>query len=115
MEKKDNAAPPHPSPQSFDSTPETQLNGNKISSDDSAETPIDEEHEYVTGYKLFAVIGACTMAGFLMFLDSSIVATVSPEYSPKIIFVPDFGRRFLESPATSIPSRTLDGMELPTN
>jgi hypothetical protein len=116
MEKDDKAASPHPSPPNFDSTPETQLNGKETSLDDPTNTPIDEEHEYVTGYKLFVVIGASTVAGFLMLLDTSIVATVGLEYSPNTIFISaDSDRLFLESPATSIPSGTLAGMELPTN
>ena len=36
-----------------------------------------DEWEYITGYKLLVVIAACTMAGFLMLLDTSIIATVS--------------------------------------
>jgi hypothetical protein len=43
--------------------------------DDSAASP--DESEYITGFKLNIVIAACTMAGFLMLLDTSIVATVS--------------------------------------
>jgi hypothetical protein len=48
---------------------------------DSTRTPAEEEWKYVTGYKLIDVMGACTVAGFLMSLDTSIVATVSPEFT----------------------------------
>jgi len=115
MEKKESPASELPPSQNFDSTLETQRAGKETSLDHSP-APIDEKYEYVTGYKLFVVIGASTVAGFLMLLDTSIVATVSQESHSLTIFVPtDSDRRFLESPAISILSRILDGMGLPTN
>jgi hypothetical protein len=36
-----------------------------------------QEWEYITGPKLFLVIGTVTLACFIMLLDTSIVATVS--------------------------------------
>ncbi|RFU24275.1 hypothetical protein B7463_g12062, partial [Scytalidium lignicola] len=50
---------------------------------DEASTPVEEkspaaaedELEYITGFKLAAVVASCTLAGFLMLLDTSIVAT----------------------------------------
>ena len=36
-----------------------------------------KEIEYITGLKLYGVLGAITLVIFLMFLDLSIVATVS--------------------------------------
>ena len=43
------------------------------------EGPQEEEWEYVTGYKLFAVIGVVTLACFIMLLDTSIIATVGSD------------------------------------
>lgn len=36
----------------------------------------EEEWEYISGFKLFCVIGMITLTCFLMLLDTSIVATV---------------------------------------
>jgi hypothetical protein len=43
-----------------------------------------EEQEWVTGLKLAVIVAAISMAAFLMLLDVSIVATVSPSY-PTVI------------------------------
>lgn len=37
---------------------------------------VTADEKYITGMKLVLVIVACTTAGFLMLLDTSIVATV---------------------------------------
>ena len=55
--------------------------GKDTSLEHSTRTPAEEEWEYVTGYKLIVVMGACTMADFLTSLDTSIFATVSPEFT----------------------------------
>lgn len=36
-----------------------------------------ENHDYVTGFKLLAVMGSVTLTAFLMLLDGSIIGTVS--------------------------------------
>lgn len=41
-----------------------------------------KEEEWVTGLKLGVIVAAITMAAFLMLLDVSIVATVSPLHVP---------------------------------
>lgn len=48
----------------------------------SPDQPLAQEAEYITGWKLFVVVGACTMATFLMLLDVSIVATVTRNHFP---------------------------------
>jgi hypothetical protein len=37
---------------------------------------IEENTVYITGFKLYAVIGSVTLTAFLMFLDMSILGTV---------------------------------------
>lgn len=43
----------------------------------SEHTDDPPEHEYLSGSKLFCVLSGLTLAGFLMLIDASIVATVS--------------------------------------
>ena len=61
--------------------------GKDTSLKDSTRTPAEEEWEYVTEYKLIDVMGACTMASFLMSLDTSIVATVSPGFTSQAVIL----------------------------
>jgi hypothetical protein len=75
-------------------------------------TPIED---YITGIKLVLVIVACTTAGFLMLLDTSIVATVG---DAKIIRQPinlslTFDRQSRELQMNFIQFLILAGMELP--
>lgn len=49
----------------------------------SEHTDDPPEHDYLSGSKLFCVLSGLTLAGFLMLIDASIVATVSTQ--------PDFG------------------------
>lgn len=37
----------------------------------------EETHQYLSGFKLFAVMFCITLAGFLLLLDTSVVSTVS--------------------------------------
>jgi hypothetical protein len=37
----------------------------------------EENHEYITGFKLFVVLASVTLAAFLMLLDGSIIGVVS--------------------------------------
>lgn len=37
----------------------------------------EENHEYITGFKLFAVLASVSLAAFLMLLDASIIGVVS--------------------------------------
>ena len=46
----------------------------------------EENTEYITGFKLFAVVGSVTLACFLLLLDLSILATVGP-ISPSFILL----------------------------
>lgn len=47
--------------------------GDKESSDENSS---EDTSQYVTGVKLYSVIGGLTMVAFLMMLDSTIVTTV---------------------------------------
>jgi len=42
-----------------------------------AALPTDDEHVYVTGWKLIVVITVVSLSAFIMLLDTSIVVTVS--------------------------------------
>jgi hypothetical protein len=44
---------------------------------EKSDTAATEEWEYVTGFKLFAVVGVVTLACFILLLDTAIIATVS--------------------------------------
>lgn len=55
---------------------------NGLGSAMEAETPgcdskEEENHEYITGLRLFAVLASVTLAAFLMLLDGSIIGVVS--------------------------------------
>jgi hypothetical protein len=73
-------------------------------------TKSEEEWEYITGVKLFLVIGTVTLACFIMLLDTSIVATASQTSGHPSGILTDFERLFQASQATSIPSATWAGM-----
>ena len=77
MEKHEKLVVSHPNLGSSDEANENQDHGKDASLEDSTRTSAEKEWEYVTGYKFVVVMAACTMAGFVMFLDRSIVATVS--------------------------------------
>jgi hypothetical protein len=77
MEKHEKLVTFHPNLGNLDDANEIQDHGKDVSLEDSTRTPAEKEWENVTRYKLAVVMAACTMAGFLMFLDTSIVATVS--------------------------------------
>lgn len=77
MEKHENLMQSDPNIENSEESNESHVRRQVTSLEDSASTPAEEDWEYVTGYKLTVVMAACTMAGFLMFLDTSIVATVS--------------------------------------
>jgi hypothetical protein len=59
------------SSQGISSDPEKGADGTVIPANTS------EEHQYITGVKLFLVMAAVTLACFLMLLDTSIITTVS--------------------------------------
>jgi hypothetical protein len=87
MEKHDNLLGAHPNLENSVEPNENRDNGKDTSLEDSTRIPTEEEEwEYITGYKLIVVIAASTMAGFLMFLDSSIVATVSTNANKSKLF-----------------------------
>ena len=76
-----------------------------------SEEPVVAEFDYVTGFKLFAVIGVVTLACFLLLLDTSIIATVGPAQRPGSGSIQlTLERQFLESPVTSIHSVMSVGM-----
>lgn len=41
-----------------------------------SDPPVEDDYEYVTGFKLATVIGCVTLVAFLILLDQSIIATV---------------------------------------
>jgi hypothetical protein len=60
--------------------PNVQQDGSDQEKDASAQTaavPTDDEHVYVTGWKLIVVIIVVSLSAFIMLLDTSIVVTVS--------------------------------------
>jgi hypothetical protein len=75
MEKQDTLPLQHHSLESQDVAKEKRDDPKDTSLEDS--TMPEGNQEYVTGFKLTIVIAACTTAGFIMLLDTSIVATVS--------------------------------------
>jgi hypothetical protein len=79
MEKQDTLPLQHHGLDSQDVANEKRDDPKDTSLKDST-TP-EGDWEYATGLNLTIVIAACTTAGFLMLLDTSIVATVS-ETSP---------------------------------
>jgi hypothetical protein len=56
----------------IDTKPESS-SSNTVSGD--AQTPTEDE--YLSGFRLVAVLSAATMAAFLMLLDASVVVTAS--------------------------------------
>jgi hypothetical protein len=57
-------------------------NTDKTAVDSTSPSSLDEpqpgkDRDYVTGFKLFALMASITLAAFLLLLDASIVATVS--------------------------------------
>lgn len=54
-------------------------------------TPTDEEWEYITGYKLSAVLGIVTLACFTMLLDTSIIVTAIPRITSDFHSLGDVG------------------------
>jgi hypothetical protein len=85
-EKLDHAELGAPTPESPTVQPEKTLDEAQPPSQDiatqdptTARTETNEE-EWVTGLKLAVIVAAITMAAFLMLLDVSIVAAVSPYF-----------------------------------
>jgi MFS family permease len=54
-------------------------------------TSHDEKEEFITGFKLYAVICAVTLVAFLMLLDMSIIATAIPHITTQFHSLPDVG------------------------
>ncbi|RDW76052.1 hypothetical protein BP5796_06873 [Coleophoma crateriformis] len=54
-------------------------------------TPVAEEETYLTGPKLYQVLIAVTLAGYITTLDSSIVATAIPRITDRFNSLPDVG------------------------
>lgn len=76
-----------------------------------SEDPKEEEWEYITGFKLFAVTFMITLACFILLLDTSIVATVnnnSTKFDPRKYA--KINRQFLKSPLISTAWKMWDGM-----
>lgn len=56
---------------------ENDLGSNVTTVDSNGGKKEEENHEYITGFKLFAVLASVTLAAFLMLLDGSIIGVVS--------------------------------------
>ncbi len=84
---------------SLEKNPETFANQSQSDESQQAETKPDvpqsgtatdgDDWEYVTGYKLWMILSAVTLACFTMLLDTSIVVTVIISWDPLRI-IPDF-------------------------
>jgi hypothetical protein len=86
-EKLDHAEDRAPTPESPSPQPEKTLDAAAPSpnpgipeQDPVTAGTMTNEEEWVTGLKLAVIVAAITMAAFLMLLDVSIVATVSPSF-----------------------------------
>ncbi|OLN93194.1 putative HC-toxin efflux carrier TOXA 21 [Colletotrichum chlorophyti] len=51
----------------------------------------EEDHEYITGFKLIAVLGSVTLTAFLMLLDGSIIGTAVPSITSEFHSLDDVG------------------------
>ncbi|KAF2177954.1 efflux pump protein [Zopfia rhizophila CBS 207.26] len=51
----------------------------------------EENHEYITGFKLFAVLASVTLAAFLMLLDGSIIGVAIPNITSEFHSLDDVG------------------------
>ncbi|GJC85422.1 efflux pump mlcE [Colletotrichum liriopes] len=65
----------------------------KLTSDTSDDSSGDEQddHGYITGFKLFAVLGSITLVAFLMLLDGSIIGTAVPSITTEFHSLDDVG------------------------
>ena len=77
---------------SLEKSPETVANQSKSDESQPPETKSDitqpgtatdgDDWEYVTGYKLWMILSAVTLACFTMLLDTSIIVTVTRSSNP---------------------------------
>lgn len=77
---------------SLDKSPETVADKSQSDESQPPETKADvtqpgtatggDDWEYVTGYKLWIILSAVTLACFTMLLDTSIIVTVSHSSTP---------------------------------
>ncbi|KAI0123493.1 major facilitator superfamily domain-containing protein [Xylariales sp. AK1849] len=72
--------------------PETGRNSQSDAtiSDTTRRAP-EEDHEYITGLKLAAVIGSITLVAFLILLDTSIISTATPMITSDFHSLADVG------------------------
>ena len=62
-----------------------------VAAADKAADPSEEEHEYVTGFKLLIIMISVTLVAFLMLLDTSIIATAIPKITTDFHSLNDVG------------------------
>ncbi|KAF5678072.1 putative aflatoxin efflux pump AFLT [Fusarium heterosporum] len=58
---------------------------------EDGDTTEEEDHEWVTGWKLASMMTSLTLAAFLMLLDMSIISTAVPRISSDFHSLPDIG------------------------
>lgn len=63
-------------------TPSKALEEARDPKEVESDHPVEEEYDYVTGFKLLAVTGCVTVVAFLIMLDQSIIATVGYALKP---------------------------------
>ncbi|KAH8799833.1 major facilitator superfamily-domain-containing protein [Xylogone sp. PMI_703] len=68
-----------------------EVDGSSTALEEKSPAPAEDESEYISGFKLAAVVASCTMAGFLMLLDTSIVATAIPRITTQFHSLHDIG------------------------
>ncbi|KAH7310218.1 MFS multidrug transporter [Rhexocercosporidium sp. MPI-PUGE-AT-0058] len=73
----------------------------------TANTLVEEEWEYVTGWRLYVVIGIVALASFLMLLDTSIIVTAIPRITSDFHSLGDvgwYGSSYLLASCALLPS-----------
>ena len=72
-----------------DGIPPSTHSSNEKNNDELVKT--EESQEYITGWKLIAVVASMTLACFLLLLDQTILATAVPVITTKFHSLPDVG------------------------
>ncbi|KAK3385784.1 putative MFS multidrug transporter [Podospora didyma] len=76
---------------SSDDANTTNLPEKAVDAAPSNDEPEEEQHEYISGFRLAAVMGSITLCGFLMLLDMSILATAIPRITTEFHSLDDVG------------------------
>ncbi|KAK1750387.1 major facilitator superfamily domain-containing protein [Echria macrotheca] len=82
---------PEESPEALSSGEGTVENPDARSDKDATAKDTAEEFEYISGMRLFLVMGSITLVGFLMLLDMSIISTAIPRITTEFKSIQDVG------------------------